>query len=96
MLTFVVEVIERFRDAFETKRENGKLVDRFHDLERELEDVRSIERLVCVNLKVVTTSVQTLEAKIKYADAKYTKVVGKEAHTKKRVFVLVRPHRGHR
>lgn len=79
--TSAVEIIELSRDVVETKHKNAKLVDRVKDLERELEDGRSVKRLTCVNLVISATLVQTLEAKVNDADAKCAKMLDKAAQT---------------
>lgn len=43
VLTIVVEAIELSRDVVDTKGENAKLVERVNDLERNMQDVWSVE-----------------------------------------------------
>lgn len=54
MLTSVIEVIELSKKVVETKHNNAKLFDCINNLEKNLEDVKSIERLVYVNLEVLS------------------------------------------
>lgn len=81
--TSVVKVVELSRLIFETKRKNAKLAYRVSDPERELEDMWSIEELARVSLEVATTRVQALEAEVKNANAKNTKVVDKATKAEK-------------
>lgn len=58
---------------------NAKIVDRVSDLERELEDMRSLERLACVNLEVAIARVQTSETQVEDSSTKFPKVVDEAA-----------------
>lgn len=83
MPTFVVEVIELSPDGSGTKRKGAKIVDRVNDLEEDLKDVRSVERLACLNLEVLSTRVKTMKNQIKETVAKYAKMVDETAHSEK-------------
>lgn len=40
-------------------------------MEKELQDVRSVERLACVNLEVASARMKTLKEQVKGCDKKY-------------------------
>lgn len=55
----VVEVIELSWKVVDTKHNNAKLSDRTTDLESEMENVRSLEQLVHINLETASERVKT-------------------------------------
>lgn len=81
--TSVVEVVELPLGIAETRCNNENLVDQGNNLERELEDVRSVERLTCTNLEVESACRKPLEARAKSDDAKFAKIVDEKAQAAK-------------
>lgn len=81
MLTSIAKETKLSREVFRAKPKNAKLVDRGNDLKRTFEDVRSAERLACINQKMATAWLQTVKARERGADAKYAKMVKETAQT---------------
>lgn len=80
-LISIVEVIKLFKNVFYAKRNNAKLVGRANDLQRELKNVLSVEKLACVNSRVKSARVKSFETQGVENDAKYVKLVHETGQT---------------
>lgn len=81
--TFVVKVIELFRNIFKTKCDKAKLVDGASNLQGALKDVRSVEWTAWVSLEMASARIKTLEAQVKDANAKCTEMADETAQAEK-------------
>lgn len=59
---FVTEMVKLSREVVETKRNNAKFVGRVSILEEDSKNVRSEERLACINPEAGSACTKTLEA----------------------------------
>lgn len=76
-------MIELSRNVVETKCENAKSVDLVNDLDKELENVWSVEMLARVSLEMASAHIKSFEAQVKDADEKYVKMVDETAQAEK-------------
>lgn len=79
--TLVIGRIELSRGVIEMKRNNSKLVDSTVDLEKELDYVRPVEQLVCVNLEVASAYIKAIEIQVKEANLRYAKEIEETTQT---------------
>lgn len=82
VLTSAAKKVVLYREVFETKRNNAKLGDRNNNPERDLKDVRFVERLACVHLELALPNIKTLKAQVNNTGPKEAKMIDKMAQAK--------------
>lgn len=84
-----VKVTKLSQNVVKIKRNNAKSCDRINGFERKVEWVRSVERLACVILEVVSPRLKSLGAHVKKVVTKYLKTVEETTHVKEERHVCI-------